>query len=314
LSSVEIVEVGPRDGLQNESVVLDTAVKVELITRLVDAGLRRLEVASFVDPRRVPQMADAEAVLARAPRDRGAVYIGLVLNARGFERARAAGVDEVNCVVVASDSFGRRNQGAGVEASLAAWDSIARAARAAGVRASASISAAFGCPYEGEVPAARVLEIARRVLEARPSELAIADTLGVAAPGEVRERVEALLELADGVPLRCHFHNTRNTALANVYAAWQAGARIFDASCGGIGGCPFAPAATGNVPTEDVIYMLQRMNISTSVSLARVVETSKWLEPHLGHAVPSLVTRAGPFPRSESADVPLQSQSSSRRP
>jgi hydroxymethylglutaryl-CoA lyase len=293
---VELVEVGPRDGLQNEPVALPTDVKLELIERLLAAGIRRLEVASFVDPRRVPQMADAEALLARLPRGRGASYIGLVLNARGFERARAAGVDELNCVVVASDPFGLRNQGAGIDASLAAWEGIARSARAAGLRASVSISAAFGCPYEGEIPLARVVEVARRALDAEPAELAIADTLGVAAPSEVRERVEAVRELAGPVPLRCHFHNTRNTALANVHAAYQAGVRVFDASCGGIGGCPFAPSATGNVPTEDLLYMLDRMRIPTGVSLAGVVETAKWLEPHLGHAVPALVTRAGPFP------------------
>ncbi|HXZ84418.1 MAG TPA: hydroxymethylglutaryl-CoA lyase, partial [Myxococcota bacterium] len=280
--AVELVEVGPRDGLQNEPARLGVDVRAELIARLLQAGLRRLEVASFVDPRRVPQMAGAEELLARLPRERGAVYIGLVLNARGFERARAAGVGEVNCVVVASDSFGRRNQGADIAESLAAWQGIARAARAAGLRSSVSISAAFGCPYEGEVPLARLLEVARRALEAQPDELAIADTLGVAAPSEVRERIEAVRELAGALPLRGHFHNTRNTALANVYAAWQAGVRIFDASCGGIGGCPFAPSATGNAPTEDVLYMLERMGVSTGVSLARVIETAKWLEPHLG--------------------------------
>jgi hydroxymethylglutaryl-CoA lyase len=294
--AVELVEVGPRDGLQNESAVLGVDVRAELVVRLLDAGIRRLEVASFVDARRVPQMAQAEELLARLPRDRGAVYIGLVLNARGFERARAAAVDEVNCVVVASDSFGRRTQGAEIAASLAAWEEIARAARAAGLRSSVSISAAFGCPYEGEVPLARVLDVARRALDAVPGELALADTLGVAAPSEVRERVEAVSELARGVPLRGHFHNTRNTALANVYAAHQAGVRIFDASCGGIGGCPFAPSATGNAPTEDVVYMLERMGIATGISPARVIEASKWLEPHLGHAVPSLVARAGLFP------------------
>jgi hydroxymethylglutaryl-CoA lyase len=293
---VELIEVGPRDGLQNESAVLPPEVRAALVIRLLDAGLRRIEVASFVDPRRVPQMAGAEAVLSYLPRDRGAVYIGLVLNARGLERARDAGVDEVNCVVVASDSFGLRNQGADIAGSLAAGEAIARAARAAGLRAGVSLSAAFGCPYEGEVPLARVRDVARRALEAGPDELALADTLGVAAPVEVRERVEALRELAGAVPLRGHFHNTRNTALANVYAAWLAGVRRFDSSCGGIGGCPFAPSATGNAPTEDVAYMLERMGAKTGVSIPRLIETSKWLEPQLGHAVPSLVARAGPFP------------------
>jgi hydroxymethylglutaryl-CoA lyase len=293
---VELVEVGPRDGLQNESAVLPVEVRAEFVARLLDAGIRRLEVASFVDPRRVPQMGGAEELLARLPRDRGAVYIGLVLNPRGFERARAAGVDEVNCVVVASDSFGWRNQGAGIAASLSGWESIARSARAAGMRSSVSISAAFGCPYEGEVPLARVVEVARRALEAGPDELAIADTLGVAAPSEVRERIEAVREIADSIPLRGHFHNTRNTALANVYAAYQAGVRVFDASCGGIGGCPFAPSATGNAATEDVLYMLERMGARTGISTARVIETARWLEPQLGHPVPAGVTRAGLFP------------------
>jgi hydroxymethylglutaryl-CoA lyase len=293
---VELVEVGPRDGLQNEPVVLSTERKLELVVRLLDAGLRRIEVASFVNPRRVPQMADAEALLARLPRDRGAVYVGLVLNARGLERARAAGVDELNFAVVASDAFGRRNQGADVQQSLAEWHEVARAARAAGLRASVCISAAFGCPYEGEVPLARVIDVARRALDAEPAELALADTLGVAVPGEVLERVDALRALAPSVPLRCHFHNTRNTALANVYAAYQAGVRVFDASLGGIGGCPFAPSATGNLPTEDVVYMLERMGVPTGVRLERLIETSRWLEPHLGHPVPALLTRAGPFP------------------
>jgi hydroxymethylglutaryl-CoA lyase len=295
-AAVELVEVGPRDGLQNESAVLGVEVRAELIARLVAAGLRRLEVASFVDPRRVPQMAEAEALLARLPRGRGVRYIGLVLNARGFERARAAEVDEVNCVVVASDRFGLRNQGADVAGSLAAWDGIARAARTCGMRASVSISAAFGCPYEGEIPLGRVVDVARRALDAGPAELALADTLGVAAPTEVQERVLAVRAVAADVPIRCHFHNTRNTALANLHAAYQAGVRSFDASLGGIGGCPFAPSATGNLPTEDALYMLERMRIPTGVSLARVIETAKWLEPHLGHAVPALVTRAGVFP------------------
>jgi len=295
-AQVEIVEVGPRDGLQNEPVALSTERKHELILRLLDAGLRRLEVASFVNPRRVPQMADAEALLARLPRDRGAVYIGLVLNARGLERALAAGVDELNCVVVASNSFGQRNQGADIEQSLSVWHEIARVARAAGLRSSVTVSAAFGCPYEGEVPLQRVVEVARRALDAGPFELALADTLGVASPVEVLERIDAVRQHSGSVRLRGHFHNTRNTALANVYAAYQAGVRVFDASLGGIGGCPYAPSATGNVPTEDVVYMLERMRVETGVRLERLIDAARWLEPHLGHGVPAGVTRAGLFP------------------
>ena len=295
---VEIVDVGPRDGLQNEAVHFDTEAKVEFVLRLLEAGLRRMEVASFVNPKRVPQMADAEQVLAALPRDRGAAYIGLVLNARGFERAAAAGVDEVNFVVVASDTFNRKNQGASTEESLAVFDQIARSSRDAGIPCGVTLSAAFGCPYEGEVPLDRVLELTRRIVDSGPTEVALADTIGVAAPSEVAERVAAVRELTGDVQLRCHFHNTRNTGLANAYAAYEAGVRILDASCGGIGGCPFAPDATGNIPTEDLLYMLERMGVPTGVDLAALIATARWLEERLEHPVPGLVTRAGQFPQS----------------
>lgn len=299
--SVEIVEVGPRDGLQNEPTPLDTATKVAFIERLLDAGVRRLEVASFVNPKRVPQMADAEALMKALPRDRGASYIGLALNGRGFERAAAAGVDEVNFVVVASDTFNRKNQGATTAETLEVCAEVAGAAQRAAIPCGVTLAAAFGCPYEGEVPLARVVELAERVCESGATELALADTIGVAVPGEVVERVEAVREVAGPIPLRCHFHNTRNTGIANAWAAYQAGIRILDASCGGIGGCPFAPNATGNIPTEDLLYVLDRMNISSGVELARVMETTRWLEGRLGHATPALVTRAGVFPSGEAA-------------
>ena len=296
--AVEIVDVGPRDGLQNESVHLPSESKVEFICRLLDAGVRRLEVASFVNPKRVPQMADAEQVLDALPRDRGAVYIGLVLNGRGFERAAAAGVDEVNFVVVASDTFNRKNQGVSTAESLAVWDEVARLARDAGIACGVTLGAAFGCPYEGEVPVERLVELAKRLVDSGPTEVALADSVGVAAPSDVTERVRAVREITREIPLRAHFHNTRNTGLANAYAAYEAGVRILDASCGGIGGCPFAPNATGNIPTEDLLYMLHRMGVPTGIHIPDVIETSRWLEEQLEHPVPALVTRAGLFPAS----------------
>src|SRR5512138_2529605 len=216
---IEIVEVGPRDGLQSEPDVLATPVKLELISRLVDAGVRRVEVASFVNPKKVPQMADAEAVLAGLPRRPGVQYVGLVLNRRGFDRAVAAGCTEIGMVTAATDSFAQRNQGASVEDTLQAWEEIAPLAHAASIRAQVTISVAFGCPFEGEVPPRRVIDIARRLAESGPIEIALADTIGVAVPTQVTALVEAVRGEVPNVPLRCHFHNTRNTAVANAYAA-----------------------------------------------------------------------------------------------
>jgi len=296
-SSIEIVEVGPRDGLQSESQILPTPAKVEFVRRLVGAGLKRIEVASFVNPKRVPQMADAEAVLAALSMERpSARYIGLVLNRKGFERARAAGCSEVGMAIAASESFSQRNQGCSVDEAVAAWLEIAAAAHAAGIRAQITISTAFGCPFEGEVPPARVRVLAERLAVADPDEIAVADTIGVAVPTQVTGLIAALRSSLPRVKLRAHFHNTRNTGLANAYAAVEAGVRALDASCGGIGGCPFAPAATGNIPTEDLIYMLHRMGIDTGVDLPALVETSKWLQQTLDHAVPGMVVKAGLFP------------------
>jgi hydroxymethylglutaryl-CoA lyase len=300
-NSVEIVEVGPRDGLQNEATVLPTAAKIEFIGRAVAAGLRRIEVASFVNPKRVPQMADAEAVMAALPRDAGVQYVGLVLNRRGFDRALAAGCTEIGMVVAATNSFNERNQGATTDASIAAWLDIATRARAAGLRAQVTVSTAFGCPFEGEVPASRVLEIARRLAEGGPGELALADTIGVGVPSQVTELVGRVREALPGLKLRCHFHNTRNTGLANAYAAIEAGATTLDASIGGIGGCPFAPAATGNIPTEDLIYMLARMGIRTGVDLEALIATGRWLEGELGRQVPGALVKAGSFPKAGAA-------------
>jgi hydroxymethylglutaryl-CoA lyase len=295
---VEIVEVGPRDGLQSEPGVLPTATKVEFILRSIAAGLRRVEVTSFVNPKKVPQMADAEAVLKALPRPGdGVYYVGLVLNRKGFERAAAAGCNEIGMAVVASDTFNRRNQGVSTDESIAAWLEIAAAARAVGIRPQVTVSAAFGCPFEGEVPVMRVVEIARRVAEAGPHEIALADTIGVGVPTQVTEIVGRVREALPGVSLRCHFHNTRNTGLANAYAAVQAGVATLDASLGGIGGCPFAPGATGNIPTEDLLYLLQRSGYETSVSLDAAIATSRWLQQQLGRAVPGMLVKAGSFPR-----------------
>ncbi len=296
-NTVEIVEVGPRDGLQNEPTVMSTASKVEFIGQALAAGLRRIEVASFVNPKRVPQMADAEAVLAALPRRADVHYVGLVLNRRGFDRALAAGCTEVGMAVVASNTFNERNQGVTTEESIASWLDIARSARALGLRAQVTVSTAFGCPFEGEIPVARVVEIARRVAEGGPFELALADTIGVGVPSQVTELVGRVREALPGMALRCHFHNTRNTGLANAYAAVAAGVAVLDASIGGIGGCPFAPAATGNIPTEDLVYMLARMGIRTGVDLEALIATGRWLEGELGRPVPGALVKAGSFPK-----------------
>lgn len=297
MRQIDIVEVGPRDGLQSEPEVLPTAAKLELIQRLIDAGVRRIEVASFVNPKRVPQMADAEAVLAALPPRADVQYIGLVLNKKGFERARAAGCSEVGLVAVATNSFGERNQGAPIEETVRVCEEIVPLARAAGIRAQVTISVAFGCPFEGEVPASRVAEIARRLAALEPLEIAIADTIGVAVPTQVTAVIEEVKTAVHGTPLRCHFHNTRNTAVANAYAAILAGVNTLDASVGGIGGCPFAPNATGNVATEDLLYMLSRSGFSTGIDLSRMIDAARWLQAQRGKALPSMVSKAGGFPK-----------------
>jgi len=294
--SVEIVEVGPRDGLQNEPGLLPIGVRREFVERIVGSGIRRIEVASFVNPRRVPQMADADELVRSLPRHDGVRYVGLVLNRRGFERAGAAGCDEIGMVVVATDTFNLRNQGATTAESVAAWNEIARAARAAGIRAQVTISASFGCPYEGDVAPARVVELAKTLAEAEPVEIAIADSIGAGAPNQVTELLGALKQALPGMRLRCHFHNTRNTGIANAWAAVEAGVDVLDASIGGIGGCPFAPAATGNIPTEDLLYMLARAGVATGVDLGRVMDTARWLEERFGRRVPGLMIKAGNFP------------------
>ena len=296
---IELVEVSPRDGLQNEPEILSTEVKLELIRRAVAAGVRRLEAASFVNPRRVPQMADAEAVMEGVPKDDGVTYIGLVLNRRGFNRAAEAGCREVNYALVASDAFSERNQGTTIEQGIEVLDDIVGAAREAGIRCSATISAAFGCPFQGVVKPERVHGLIAHCAGLGLFEIGIADTIGVAAPGEVAEMFAEAARLAPEARLRGHFHNTRNTGIANAFAAVEAGAHALDASIGGVGGCPFAPAATGNVPSEDLIYMLHRLGIETGIDIEALIETAHWIETQLGRAVPAMVSRAGNFPPAE---------------
>jgi hydroxymethylglutaryl-CoA lyase len=296
---VTVVEVAARDGLQNDDAELTTAQKVELVRRAVDAGVTRVEVASFVNPARVPRMADAEAVVAGLVSDgtaARAALIGLVLNARGFERASATAVDEVNLVVMASDTFSQRNQGMTTEAAVRTVEEVVPLARAAGLVATVTLSATFGCPYEGEVPLARVVALAERLASTGVEELAIADTIGVAVPADVRARATAVRAVTGDVRLRAHFHNTRNTGYANALAAYESGITVLDASLGGIGGCPFAPRATGNIATEDLAYLLERSGIRTGLDLDALVAASDWLGEQLGRPTPALVSKAGGFP------------------
>ena len=294
---MELVEVSPRDGLQDEPVHLPTEAKVSLIERALDAGVRRVEAVSFARPDLVPTLGDAEEVMAGVSRRPDSRLAGLVLNERGFERALLAGVDEVNVVVLVSETFSRRNQGMGVEEALAMWSRVASEATAAGVGASVTLSAAFGCPYEGVVDPNTVRELARRVTAAGPFEVGLADTIGCAVPPEVEDLVRGVA--ADtGLPVRVHLHNSRNTGFANAVAAVGAGAAVLDASIGGIGGCPFAPGAAGNIATEDLVYLLDRMGIATGVRLEELLEISRWLADALGHPLPGQVVRSGVFPSS----------------
>jgi hydroxymethylglutaryl-CoA lyase len=294
MSALAIVEVGPRDGLQNEAVVFDTDAKVAFIQRCLAAGVQRIEVASFVNPKRVPQMADGEAVLDRlAPG--AASYIGLVLNERGFERALHTQVNEVNLVVMVTDTFSQKNQGMTTERAIAAVASIAPRAKQAGIPVSVTLSASFGCPYEGEVEVSRLVDVAGQVAEAGIDELAIADTIGVAVPRDVHRRITAVRD-AVTVPLRVHVHNTRNTGYASALAAAESGVAVLDASLGGIGGCPFAPRATGNIATEDLVYALERSGFDTGLDLDALCRASEWLGQQLGRPTPGLVAKAGAFP------------------
>jgi hydroxymethylglutaryl-CoA lyase len=300
----QIVEVSPRDGLQNESILVATADKVALIERMIEAGTRRFEVASFVHPGRVPQMADAEAVIAALPDRADLSYIGLCLNRRGVERAARTregnkrGVDEAGCVTVASDAFGKANQNQTSAESVAENVAMLGMAKREGLVPQVTIAVAFGCPFEGAVDPARVLAIAEQLAETGPVEIAIADTIGVAVPGQVRDLVGALRErLPATIRLRAHFHDTRATGIANAWAAWEAGADVLDSSLGGLGGCPFAPGATGNIATEDLVYLLERSGLATGIDLDQAVAVNRWFAGVMGKALPSSVGRAGGFPR-----------------
>ncbi len=292
---VEILDVSARDGLQNESIIFSTEDKLDLINQALAAGAKRLEVASFAHPKYVPQMADAEAVIEQLP-ESDATYIGLVMNQRGVDRALKTKIDELGFVVVASDTFAQKNQNQTRQGSVDMANELMLHAKAEGRSVNTTIAAAFGCPFEGEVEISTVIDMAKQLAKANPREIAVADTIGVGNPWHVGELFSALRAELPDMPLRAHFHNTRNTGLANVYAALQAGVQTIDVSIGGIGGCPFAPAATGNVPAEDVIYMLQRHGIETGIQLDKLIKTSSWLSEKLGKDLPGMVSRAGPFP------------------
>ena len=293
---ITLVEVGPRDGLQSEPEILSTDSKLAFINKAIDAGIRRLEVASFVHPKRVPQMADAEALIERLADRDDVSYIGLVMNEKGLDRALETKIGEIGMVVVATDSYNRKNQGVDTDESVRVWGKIAARAQQNGLRANVMISSAFGCPYEGEVKVERIVELAKQVIEAGPAELGIADSIGVAVPNQVTDLLGRVRDVIGDLPLRCHFHNTRNIGLANAQAAVDSGVTYLDASIGGIGGCPFAPAATGNVPTDDLLYMLDRSGVKTGVSLEKIIEVSRWLEQILGRSVPALLPKSGIFP------------------
>ncbi|NMD62403.1 hydroxymethylglutaryl-CoA lyase [Rhodococcus globerulus] len=293
---MEIVEVSPRDGLQNEAVHVSTADKIALIERAIASGLRRIEATSFVHPAAIPQMADAEAVMAGVPRRADVSYSGLVLNRRGFDRAVAAGVNEVNCVVVASETFSERNQRMSVADSVHIVRDLVDDARIAGVGVSVTIATAFGCPFEGEVSESAVLALVEQMADLGVDEIALADTIGVGVPAQVARLFAETAAIARGIRLRAHFHNTRNTGYANAVAAIDSGVTVLDSSIGGIGGCPFAPDATGNIATEDLVYLLDRSGIATGALLPELIEASDWLGGVLGAQVPGQLARAGGFP------------------
>jgi len=304
VSKVSILEVGPRDGLQSEPEILPTEVKKEFITRTINAGIKNIEVTSFVHPKKVPQMADAEKLVESLPDRDDVTYIGLIMNQRGFERARDCGIDEVGMVIVSTDTYNMKNQNVVTQQSIDNWLDIASSAKSAGIRTSVVIACSFGCPYEGEVDPEHIASIAEQILKGEPDVIGLADSVGVAVPNQVKTTFALIKDLAPTIPLRTHLHNTRNTGLANAAAAVEAGVSIIDASTGGIGGCPFAPKATGNIPTDDLLYMLDRSGIETGVNLKEIVKTTDWLETQLGRPVPAMVPKAGIFP--ENAEINMQ--------
>jgi isopropylmalate/homocitrate/citramalate synthase len=292
--AVLVCDVGPRDGLQNESRTLAAVVRAELCDRLASAGLKRIEAASFVNPKLVPQMAGAEDVMAALHRKPGTSYAGLVLNDKGYDRAVAAGVDEVHYAFAATDEFGRRNQNATTEDGLKTALALVARARSERVPITVTLSVAFGCPFEGPVPPERVLQLVEHLMAVPPDEICLADTIGVGVPSQVKELVGGARRL--GAVVGAHFHNTRNTGYANAVAALEEGAVSLDASVGGAGGCPFAPKATGNIATEDLVYLLRGLGVDTGIDLDAVIGVSQWLGAQLGKELPGMVARAGDFP------------------
>jgi hydroxymethylglutaryl-CoA lyase/(R)-citramalyl-CoA lyase len=291
--SVTICDVGPRDGLQNQPVTLAPETRAELVNMLADAGLPRIEAVSFVSPTRVPQMAGAEEVVQAIERRPGVTYAGLALNEKGYDRLVATGLDEVHFAFASTETFNQRNQGASVAESVAVAERIVARAHADGLRATVTIGVAFGCPFDGAVDPGRVEELAAGLAAAGAAELVVADTVGVGVPRQVRDLVGRIARL--GLPVGVHLHNTRNMGFANAYAAVEAGASVFDASVGGIGGCPFAPRATGNIATEDLVYLFHGEGIETGIDLDALIDVAKWLEPHLGRELEGQVYKAGTF-------------------
>jgi isopropylmalate/homocitrate/citramalate synthase len=290
---IEIVDVGPRDGLQNEDETLAPEVRAELCDKLAATGIPRVEAASFVNPKRVPQMAGAEEVIAAIERSPYTSYAGLVLNEKGYERAVEAGVDEVRYAFPVTETFARRNQNTTVEDATALSARLVERARLDGVRVSITLSAAFGDPFEGKVEPGHVLDVASEVAASIPDEIVLADTIGVGVPSQVRNLVEGVA--THGITVGCHFHDTRNTGIANAAAAVESGATVLDASVGGTGGCPFAPRATGNIATEDLIYLLHGMGYETGIDLDALIEVASWLAQQLDKELPGQLYKAGNF-------------------
>jgi isopropylmalate/homocitrate/citramalate synthase len=291
--TITICDVAPRDGLQNESRVLPVDTRATLVDRLAAAGVPRIEAVSFVDDRRVPQMAGAEAVVEAMERRPGTVYAGLVLNEKGYDRLARTDLDEAHAVLIATETFGLRNANRSLDRARSEVSQIIRRSQADGLRVSVTIAAAFGCPFEGRVDPGRVVELAEHVVGSGCDEVVLADTIGVAVPRQVRSLLEKVVGL--GVPVGIHLHNTRNTAFANACAALEAGATVFDASAGGIGGCPFAPRATGNICTEDLVYLFTGEGVETGIDIDALMQISEWLEVLLGHRLEGHLYRAGAF-------------------
>jgi isopropylmalate/homocitrate/citramalate synthase len=290
---VTVCDVGARDGLQNESVVLAPEVRVALIKRLASAGVPRIEAASFVNPARVPAMAGAEEIFDALSETASPMYTALILNERGFDRAIQAGALSLRYGLSATDDFGMRNQGQTTNDGLKIARGMVVRARREGRMIGVTVMVSFGCPFSGEVSTGRVIRIVEELMNDPPDEIQIADTIGVGVPNKVRELVEEMVRL--GAPTGAHFHNTRGAGIANALTAFEAGATALDASIGGIGGCPFAPGATGNISTEDLVFILERMGVRTGIDLEALLEVSRWLGALLGKELPSMVARAGPF-------------------